>query len=233
MSQYNEKLFSGGPRSYLHHMRFHWLRKHIHETANAYTLFELGCFDCRSLKFLPEPSRYVGADADWEGGLQSAKATFHDDKTMELLIARSAGDLAAYKDRSFDYSIALETIEHIPDAVLSGYIEFLARVTRKKLLITVPVEIGPVFLAKHFVKRSIAGFESGETETYTLAEIFWSALGRTEKVRRFEHKGFNYRTFITQLSSHFHIRAIEGIPFRPWPYLSFQVGIVAEPKVKP
>lgn len=233
MSNYNDKLFSGGIRGYLHQMRFRWLRRHLNVQANAYTLFELGCFDCRSLRYIPKPTHYVGADADWEGGLDSAKSNYDKVPWMELVIARSVQELTAFQDRTFDYSVALETVEHIPDAVLKGYIEFLAKVTNKQLLVTVPVEIGPVFLAKYLAKRLFTDLESGDTDTYTWAEVLWQTLGQTERVRRFEHKGFSYRTFIKQLEQHFHIVKIEGIPFRPFPYISFQVGIVAEPKVRP
>lgn len=229
MSTYNDKLFSGGIRSYLHYMRFHWLRKHLNETDNNYTMFELGCFDCRSLTYLPKPKHYVGADADWEGGLESAKHHYSTDTTKQLLHARSVKDLAAFEGKSFDYSVAMETLEHIPDAILRGYIEFLAKVTKKKLLLTVPVEIGPVFLSKHIVKR-LFGMESGDTETYTMKEILWATLGKTERVQRFEHKGFNYHHLITLLNEYFTVTKVEGIPFKPFPYLSFQVGIIAEPK---
>lgn len=234
MSSYNDKLFSGGIRGYLHQMRFRWLRKQLRkETDDSYSMFELGCFDCRSLSYLPKPNAYVGADADWEGGLQSAKVHFSDIPWADLVVARSVADLAPFTGRSFDYSVALETIEHIPDAVLKGYIEFLARVTRKRLFISVPVEIGPVFLAKHLAKRTISGWESGDTDTYSFMEVIWQTLGKVERVRRFEHKGFSYRKLVETLSQHFTIVAVEGIPFKPVPYLSFQAGIIAEPKVRP
>ncbi len=230
MSDYNDKCFSGGVRGKLHRMRFEWLRRNLDATSGSYNLFELGCFDCRSLSYLPKPKTYVGADAGWEGGLNDAQMNFVKMPWIELVMARSVEDLAKFKDRQFEYAISLETLEHIPDAVLSGYLAFLARITTKKLLITVPVEVGPVFLAKHIAKRTVSGLESGDTETYTLAEIFWATMGRADRVRRFEHKGFDYRTLIAQLSEHFTITKIEGIPFPRFPYLSFQVGIVAEPK---
>lgn len=231
MSNYNQKLFSGGIRGYLHHMRFNWLKKHITASENSFSLFELGCFDCRSLGFIPKPTSYVGADAGWENGLDEAQMNYANVPWMELVSARSVHDLENYRTRRFDYSVALETLEHIPDHVLEGYIEFLAQVTTKRLLVSVPVEIGPVFLAKHLAKRLIPNLESGDTDTYTLAEVYWATRGRTDKVRRFEHKGFDYRKLIELLSKHFIVTHVEGIPFKSFPYWSFQVGIVAEPKV--
>ncbi len=230
MSNYNQMLFSGGLRGRLHQMRFQWLAKHLVAQENNYTLFELGCFDCRSLSVLPKPKHYVGADAGWEGGINDAQMTFVNKPWVELVVAHSAHDLAPYRERAFDYAIALETLEHIPDAVLVSYIEFLAKVTTKQLLITVPVEVGPVFLFKHLAKRSFAHLHNGETDTYSWREVYWSTRGKVEHVQRFEHKGFDYRKLIDLLSNYFDITKVEGIPFARHPYLSFQVGIIAEPK---
>ena len=230
MSNYNQKLFSGGIRGYLHQMRFRWLKKHLIEPENGYSLFELGCFDCRSLHYLPKPRQYLGADAGWEAGLNDAQMTYATTPGMELVMAQSVQDLAAYQARQFDYSIALETLEHIPDSVLLGYVEFLAKVTKKRLLITVPVEIGPVFLIKYVFKRMLPHLHSGETDSYTLKEIIDATRGRMEHVQRFEHKGFDYRALIELIQQHFYITHIEGIPFTRYPKLSFQIGIIAQPK---
>ncbi len=232
-STYNQMLFNGGFRGRLHQMRFEWLKKHLVARADEYTLFELGCFDCRSLDYLPKPKQYLGADAGWEGGINDAQMSLSNKPWMQLLVAHSAHDLGTEAHRRFDYSIALETLEHIPTSVLEGYIEFLAQVTKKKLLITVPVEVGPVFLFKHLAKRLFSGLHNGETDTYTLKEIYWATRGRTDKVVRYEHKGFDYRELIRQLSQYFVITKVEGIPFKRFPYYSFQVGIIAEPIRKP
>ncbi len=230
MSNYNQILFSGGLRGRLHRLRFDWIRKNLAEKPDDYTLFELGCFDCRSLNYLPKPKQYVGADAGWEGGINDAQMTFVRQPWVELVVAQSVHDLASFEHRRFDYSIALETLEHIPDAVLAGYLEFLARVTKKRLLITVPVEVGPIFLAKYLSKRFFPHLACGETDSFTLKEVYWATRGDVSKVERYEHKGFDYRKLIAQLGEHFDIIKVEGIPFAPYPYYSFQVGIIAEPK---
>ena len=232
-STYNQMLFSGGFRGKLHQMRFDWLKRNLIAEPDSYTLFELGCFDCRSLLHLPKPKQYLGADAGWEGGINDAQMNFVNKPWMELLVAHSAHDLGVHAHRRFDYSIALETLEHIPTAVLKGYIEFLANVTKKKLLITVPVEVGPVFLFKHIAKRLFSSLHNGETDTYTLKEVYWATRGKTQHVVRYEHKGFDYRELIKQLEQYFVITKVEGIPFAGLPYCSFQVGIVAEPIRKP
>lgn len=230
MSQYNHKLFSGGWRTRLHLIRFLWLAKKIKDPADSFTLFELGCFDCRSLSFIPKPKQYLGADAGWEGGINDAQMTFVSKPWVELVLAHSALDLAPYETRSFDYAIALETLEHIPETLLVGYLEFLAKTVRKRVFITVPVEVGPVFLAKYVAKRIFSTLENGETDSYSWREVYWATRGKTDHVARYEHKGFDYRKLVELLANYFNIVSVEGLPFAKHPYLSFQVGIVAEPK---
>ncbi len=229
MSNLNQITFARGIRGRLHRMRFDWLKKHVTEQPDSYTLFELGCFDCRSLSMIPKPRTYVGADAGWEGGINDAQMSYVNAPWVELVMAHSAHDLAAYEGRKFDYSIAMKTLEFIPDAVLKGYIEFLARVTKKRLLITVPVEVGPAFLFKYIIKRLFSHLHS-DAKTYTWREIYWATRGNAEQVERYEHKGFDYRNLIAQLSQHFDIVAVEGLPFTSQPFYSLQVGIIAEPK---
>lgn len=231
MSQYNTKLFSGGWRTRLHNMRFHWLASHLGQLPDdSFSMFELGCFDCRSLKYLPKPKHYLGADAGWEGGINDAQMTYVHKPWVELLVAQSALDLKPIEGRTYDYTVSLETLEHIPDALLTGYIEFLAKITGKRIYITVPVEVGPVFLAKYLIKRTFTSLENAETDSYSLREVCWAARGRADLVERYEHKGFDYRTLIAMLEKYFTIVAIEGLPFKQFPHLSFQVGIIAEPK---
>jgi len=229
MNSHNQFSFSRGIRGRIHRMRFDWLKKQIAEPADSYTLFELGCFDCRSLSVLPKPRSYVGADAGWEGGINDAQMSYVNSSWVELVMTHSAHDLVAYEGRKFDYTVAMKTLELIPDAVLKGYIEFLARVTKKRLLITVPVEVGPMFLVKHMIKRLFSHLHSGTTK-YSWKELYWATCGQAHNIERYEHKGFDYRNLIAQLSQHFDIVVVEGLPLVGAPYYSLQVGIVAEPK---
>lgn len=230
MSNYNQILFSGGLRGRLHRLRFEWLKKQLEAAPQGYSLCELGCFDCRSLSFIPQPKAYVGIDAGWEGGLDDARMTFLSHPWMTLLMAQSAHDLKDFEAQRFDYSVALESFQFMPDPILRGYLEFLAKVTTQRLIVTVPVEIGPVFLIKHLLKRTFSDLTSEDTDSYTLAEVWWATLGRVDHVRRFEHKGFDYRIFLKILSEYFDVTHIEGLPLRGAPLLSFQVGILASPK---
>lgn len=221
---------SGGIRSRLRQLRFEWLKRQITQPEDSYSLFELGCFNCRSLSYVPKPRQYLGADAGWEGGLNDAQMTFVRKPWVELVMARTAHELAPFHHRRFDYSIALETLEHIPDPVLKGYLEFMANVTKKQVLLTVPVEIGPVFLVKYILRLMVSGFSDAESHSFSLMEIIWATLGRADRIQRYEHKGFDYRQLVRILSEYFVVERIEGIPFKRAPMLSPQVGIVLKTK---
>lgn len=232
MTNYNHMFSSGNILRHLHNLRFKWLARNLREKEGAYTLFELGCFDCRSLNFISKPTFYVGADAGWEGGIEDARMTYDKVSSIELVMAQSVQDLTRYKDLRFDYSIALETLQHLPDKVLRGYLAFLAKITQKRLLVSVPVEIGPVFLLKHLARVLFTNLENSETEPYTWKEVYWATRGHTQLVQRFGPKGFNYHALLHIMNEYFNITHIEGLPFRRFPYVSLQIGIIAEPKRK-
>ena len=73
---YNQRLFSGGPRAWYHLARFRWIQAEVaRRGCRTDSLLELGCFDGKLLDFIqPAPRRYVGFDANWEGGLDLAAA---------------------------------------------------------------------------------------------------------------------------------------------------------------
>ncbi|MBX3562141.1 MAG: hypothetical protein KF780_10055 [Sphingomonas sp.] len=227
MPGYNERLFGGGVRKRLHEARFHWLEK-ASRSLDCSTVFELGCFDGKAINYLPrKPERYVGADANWEGGLDDARKLWPQ---FEFHNCRHPDDILDKVSGPFSLSIAMETFEHIPPAIVPDYIDFLADITRGHVLITVPVEFGPVFLGKYLAKQLVGSFseKDGEVRSYTLGEVMNATIGRTSRVRRGEHKGFDYRWLRALLGQRFDIIASEGHPFRlgpPW--LNFGVGILA------
>jgi len=232
VSKYPKKSwFSVSMRTRLRQLRFEWLKTQVNELEDGYSVFELGCFNCRSLNYLPKPKSYVGADAGWEGGLNDAQMTYVRKHWVELVMSRSAHDLSNYSSRSFEYCIALETLEHIPDAILRGYLEFMATRTQKKLLVTVPVEFGLVFLVRFLLRLLFNGFGDNEISRYNAKEVYWAIRGQTEKIGRYEHKGFDYRRLITLLAEYYDIEKVEGIPLKHFPTLCPQVGIVAKPEL--
>jgi len=224
---YNERLFSGDAlRRFYHLSRFRWLKERISQQAQApLRVVELGCFDARTLDYLPRrPQQYVGLDANWEGGLDEARQKLSGRPEVSLIEATEASVLKQYEDGQFDTAVALETLEHIPSDLLRDYLAELARVTRGCFYISVPNEMGPVFLAKYLVKR----MAYGGTETYSGKEVIAATLRQSHKVERNEHKGFDYRTLIKDMDEYFRVTRVEGIPFAAVPSaISLTVGITA------
>lgn len=223
---YNDRLFGTGLRGWFHGGRFRWLREQIRRRSSMPpSVLEIGCFDGKVLNFIaPAPRRYLGLDANWEGGLDLAKVKWAGFPGAEFRKCQNPEEVPT--GERFDVAIVMETLEHLPDDVLDGYIARLREVTDGYLLITSPNEIGPVCFAKQIVKKAVFGGSS-----FGWADIWNATLGRTERIVRDEHRGFNYRVLIETLRKSFDVESVHGIPFS-WvpPYLNFTVGIVLVPK---
>ena len=208
---YNERLFAKrGLRSFYHLARFNWaageIRKHL--GANL-KVVELGCFDGRLLEHIePQVAEYVGLDANWEGGLDLARERFRGRPTANFIESSDPAALHEFPAGYFDLAVALETLEHLDPGMVPAYLDELARVTSGRILVSVPNEIGPVFLAKHLVKS----LRYGATEHYTPREFVAAVLGRTERIARNQHKGFDFRQLIRSIGSRFEIISVTGLP---------------------
>lgn len=222
--EYNKRLFTGGLRRRVHLARFTWLERTARrvgvDTSNT---LELGCFDGRSLSHLPrEPEFYTGVDADWEGGLSAARRRFRGMDSYTFHESRSLESLPGLETPA-TLALCLETIEHLPPDDVLGYLDYLQENCRGHLLVTVPVELGPAFLAKYTYKAV-----KGHAEEYTATEILNATIGRTGAVKRNEHKGFDYRSVIREVQQRFELIGAENISSRLLPrWLGIGVGIVA------
>lgn len=229
---YNERLFKSGIRKWLHTSRFRFVSNTVKKLEmKSLRVVELGCFDGRSLDFLPTSAieKYQGFDADWEGGLTEARER-NWPSNVEFSQCTTASDFEPCSD--FNLFLSLETIEHIDDnEILEQYLRKVEELVARDgvLLITVPNEIGPVFLIKYMVKRIL----HGEGYRYTKKELFWQTLGVTSRVVRNEHKGFSYRELHSLLSEYFHVESSQGLPFKSLPkLLNFSVSFVCKPELR-
>lgn len=222
---YNERLFSGGLRGRLHRPRFLWLRESLRRVqAPCARVLELGCFDGRSLDYLPRhPDAYLGLDANWEGGVDLGRARWRDDRAVRLEIGTTPADLSRFADgQRFDTALALETLEHVAPGLVAGYIDAIADVTTGHFVVTVPVEKGPVFLGKYVAKRLF-----GDYFRYRPSEVWWATIGRMDRVARDDHKGFDYEAMVREIARRFEIVEVSGYPFRRLPpWANFGVGII-------
>jgi len=121
--------------------------------------------------------------------LKDSIPQFLKDNNFNFTKAISADNIIPHE--TFDLFIALETLEHLDDFEL---IRYLTKIRNQldgnyDLIISVPNEIGIVFLFKTILKWVLYRNSDG----YNVSETFWQTLGRTEFVKRNEHKGFSYR----------------------------------------
>jgi 2-polyprenyl-3-methyl-5-hydroxy-6-metoxy-1,4-benzoquinol methylase len=226
---YNERLFSGGLRTRLHTARFAWLRKELKKLNCKYeSVLELGCFDGKLIDFLPKkPERYKGFDANWENGLDLAREKWKSYPNYTFSKACSANEMSLDKGECFDIAVVMETFEHVPPYLVSGYLEKIARHLDGYLFITVPNEKGIFFLSKLITKRVL----SKDGEKYSLPEVINATLGRTHLVERDQHKGFDYDLLAQEVEGYLEVVSISGHPLSILPTsLNFGVGIVAKSK---
>jgi 2-polyprenyl-3-methyl-5-hydroxy-6-metoxy-1,4-benzoquinol methylase len=226
---YNERLFAcRGLRSLYHHSRFNWAAERAKRLGSELRLIELGCFDGRLFGMLRHSlEEYVGLDANWEGGLDLARAQWKGEAKARWIQSSDPADLKQFADGHFDLAAALETLEHVPPDLMPRYVEELARVTRGHILVTVPNELGPVFLAKYVAKLALYGGE----QPYRMGEVVAATLRRSDRVERDDHKGFDYRHVIAELRRWFDLLEVAGLPRTGLPpALSPTVGIFAKRK---
>lgn len=224
---YNERLFgSSALRRWHHEARFRWLARTFRRLGCVPdSVLELGCFDGRAIGYLPRvPSRYLGCDANWEGGLDRARETWRGNAGIEFRECRAASDVRLGGE-TFDAVICMDTLEHVPPAALPDFVEVLSRAARGHVLVTVPNEKGIAFAAKHLLRAVLGG-----NEAYTVREAVNAALCRLDRVDRREHKGFDYADVVALLARRLAIEAVSGIPFTALPpALNPSVGIVGRP----
>ena len=223
---YNERLFGPGFRGWVHKSRFRWVgSQYAARRAKPGKVIEIGCFDGKTFDYLqPRPLRYLGLDANHEGGLDIAASRWAGVEGVDFGLCVTADDMP--HDETFDVGISMETFEHVPEEILDGYIDRLAEVTEDFALITVPNEIGPICFVKQTLKKLVLGGSQ-----FTWSDIFNATFGRTDRIDRLDHRGFNYRRLVRRLERSFRVVAVRGIPFTFLPaYLNVTVGIVLEPK---
>lgn len=228
-ASYNERLFSGGLRTFLHEARFHWLTKAITSLGcKADRVLELGCYDGRAIDFLPyKPSIYKGYDANYERALELAAAKWKNHPNFQFLFATTPEHMLLKDDERFDIAISMETLEHVPPSLVSPYLQKIALHLHGYIFITVPNEKGLAFFAKWLGKRIF----TSDSNPYSLRDVFNHVTGRLNSVERNEHKGFDYALLLNEVAKHFDIVDTCSLPFAPVPsYLSFGIAIVGKSK---
>lgn len=211
-----------GLLSQYHLWRFHWLGRTIARLPiSAARIIELGCFDARSLEFVPIPIDCYEGFESHPGAVALARRRWNASEQIHIHNCESAEQMQP--DKTFNVALCMEVLEHLSNETLHGYLAAIARSLDGYLLVTVPVEFGPCFLFKNLLQR----ITRRPNDNYRLCDTFWASLFRPDKLPRQHHKGFDYRALVTTLGQYFEIESVEGmVPLAP-AWMGFTVGIVA------
>lgn len=173
-------------------------------------LLDYGCGDGTFLAMIHDSvSDAIGADVDATqiadcrrrlghlGGMSFVETSMLDD-------ARYSG--------AFDVVTCMEVLEHCTDAERVRVLDALVRVARSggRIIISVPIEVGPALVGKQFFRALAAWRGHGDyrhRETYTPRELIAAAFARPNLSRAVYtvdgpdgpytycgHKGFDWRT---------------------------------------
>jgi len=184
---------------------------------------------CKTIQFLPYPPvKYSGFDANWENGLDIARKNFNN-PSYEFHECHLPSDLEV-RGETYDLVICMETLEHLPDELLDGYLEKLRAASRGVMLITVPNETGLIFLGKFLIKLLV--YREKMNPRYGFCDVVNQVFGRLERVVHDDHKGFDYRDLVGTLSRDWDVKSM-AIPFNRLPTsLGFSVGLVCTLKAR-
>lgn len=225
---YNQRLFSGNWRSRIHLSRFYWIAAQIRKLDLKRTrIIELGCYDGKTIEFLDcIPEKYLGLDANWENGLNAGKIKWEEFPNIELQLCKMPEDIPM-PNKAYNVGVCMETLEHVPPEIVEPYLHKLSRVIDGYLIVTVPVERGLVFFLKHGLKK-VLGMKDN---IYNRGEFINSVIGRLDKVKRREHKGFDDRALVGQIEKYFDLVHVSGVfPKIPILSLNLTIGIIAKSK---
>ena len=222
---YNDNLFHGNrARRFLHERRFWWLidrlrRLHIRRAD----IIEIGCYDAKTISYLERSgiavNRYVGYEADADI-FDRVKAQWAVRPEVAIVKSTSSSDIDL--SSTFDVGICMETLEHLPDELVDGYLQVLARVVRGPVFFTIPVERGAMLLAKQLGYRIFGMYG----ERLSWRDLLNGALSLTDRIPRHEHRGFDDRLMIERIARYFNVTESGGLFVPYFTTLNFTLGIV-------
>jgi hypothetical protein len=230
---YENQIFSRGKlRASLHLRRFHWLVGQIRRAGyTRITAVDLGCSDGRIVEMIEaggvQVTRYQGFDANWHKCIVFAREKFATRPELSFTICKVPEEM--HPEAHAQIGICMETLEHAPPECVDGYLAILQRTVTDLMFITVPVERGPIFVAKHAAKQ-VLGINDQEFRSIWSRDFWNQALGRMDRVPRHQHRGFDDRDFVRAVARHFEIISVKGLFLPGFTVLNPNIGIVCRPR---
>jgi len=222
---YNDRLFNGNrARRFLHERRFWWLADRLRRMSiRRADIIEIGCYDAKTISFLERSgiavNRYLGYEADdyifdWVRTNWSARP--------EVTIVKSTSPADIDLSATFDAGICMETLEHLQDELVDGYLQVLANVVRGPVFFTIPVERGAMLVAKQLGYRIFGMYG----DRLSWRDLVAGALSQTDRIPRHEHQGFDDRRMIERIARYFNVTESGGLFVPYFTTLNFTVGII-------
>jgi hypothetical protein len=222
---YNDTLFNGNrARRFLHERRFWWLIDRMRRLGiRRADVIEIGCYDAKTITYLERGgiavNRYIGYEAD-DDVYSRAQLQWASRPEVTLVKSTSPSDIDL--SSTFDVGICMETLEHLPDELVDGYLDVLARVVRGPVFFTIPVERGAMLVAKQLGYRVFGMYG----DRLSWRDLVAGALSQTERIPRHEHAGFDDRQMIKRIARYFTIAESAGLFVPYFTTLNFTVGVV-------
>lgn len=199
-----------------------------HRLGRPVRIVDVGCcmgklFDVLHFRV---PIQYRGIELDKDFADVAHKRHF---RYKNFSIAHGSALTELEKCDSPDIVMALETLEHIPEADVVRLIEQVARL-RVPLFATVPVEIGPAIWLKN-VGSLVCGYL--RHKEYTWAETLWAGLYQLDRLPPHGtlHKGFDWRWLAQTIRHNMRVKTHHfPLSFMP-AAVSSSVCFIAEPRI--
>ena len=223
--RYNDLLFRGNrARRFLHERRFWWLVDRLRRMNVRHgDVIEIGCYDAKTVSYLERSgiavSRYVGYEANNE---IASRAQAHWAARHEVTIMKSTRPADVDLSNMFDIGICMETLEHLSDELVDGYLKILAHVVHGPVFFTFPVERGAMLVAKQLGYR-VFGMNG---ERLSWRDLLAGALSQTDRIPRHEHRGFDDRRMVERIAQYFDISESRGLFVPYFMTLNFTIGVI-------
>lgn len=227
-----------------HRSRFDFALKLAGENPGA--VLDYGCGDGTFLSMIePRSSFACGVDIA-KNQIEECKERFNGMK-MEFYPISSA--MYSIRPEGYDLVTCMETLEHCTRPVVEIVLDDLAVMVRSngRVVISVPIEIGPTFVIKKIVRtfaawRGLSDYKYYEKYTFmnswrmifarTTTEIDRPEYGEVGE-KYHSHYGFNWRALEVLIKKKFHINNRYFTPLN-WTrgFFSSQVWFECSPKAK-
>jgi len=204
-------------------------RKRLSDISNYCSKFiglhiaDIGCYDLYfDQKIIPNQDIFVGVDFSFQG-LRFANENIQKYKWNNVHIINADGEYVPLVNNFFDLVLCCETLEHVNNEI--AVLNEINRISKKDsiLVISVPIEFGLILLFKQIIRRLFFS-----TVSYSLKELWYACIVcDLKRIKRYDHKGYDYRNIITFLPPEYKLIKKFNTPFKHLPdFLSYGTFLI-------